>query len=76
MAYSSQQPTLLNHRGSVYLIIAFPASQDLQRDLAIELRVPGSINIAKRASAHVLDDFERTPIATRNVRVTWRSRPF
>ena len=58
---SGQQPSFLNDRRDAHFVITFSAPQNLERDLAIETAVPGSINIAKGSASDVLDDSERTP---------------
>ena len=61
MAHAREKPTFLHHGRRARIAGVRPGRQELQRNFAIKMRVPGAVNISKCAAANQLQDANMPP---------------
>lgn len=61
VADAGEEPAFVDDRATQLALDGCAVTQELERDLAIEARVPGAIDVAVGAVPDLLDDGQRTP---------------
>ena len=61
MPHAGEQSAFVDDRGSRAIAGGGICRQELQRDFAIEPRIPGAVNLSERAPADLLEEPKMTP---------------